>query len=513
MIKASNIKCPVNTVINRQYLAHKLKIKESDIISFTILRQSLDARSSQVLAQYAVALELHNEKHYLKNKDFEPYTPYVYELPVCTRNDVRPIVVGFGPSGMLAGLILAEAGMKPIIIERGGPVEQRIKDVDTFWKEKKLNPDCNVQFGEGGAGTFSDGKLTTRIKDDRVHKVLEEFIEAGCDEKIAYEANPHIGTDKLRDMVRNIRQKIIDLGGEIRFNTRMKDLHMEEGQLKGVITDEGLISGEYVILCLGHSAVDTISTLSSRITITPKNFAVGVRVEHPQSLIDQVQYHGHDLGEPASYHLTHTAQNGRGVYSFCMCPGGVVVPSASEEGTIVTNGMSYSDRALPNANSAILVQIFIDDYFHGDPLDGFAYIRDLERKVFELGEDYKASVQNISDFINDTDTDLVLTPSYAHGTVKRDMSDIFEPYVTEALKEGLLNFDKKIPGFIDQGIMTAAETRSSCPVRLLRNADCQSDIIPHLFPCGEGAGYAGGIISSAVDGIRCAEALIKAVNH
>ncbi|MCF0114798.1 MAG: hypothetical protein HUJ56_05540 [Erysipelotrichaceae bacterium] len=512
MLQINNIKTPITTEFNTNFIAKQLHIKESDIITFEILKKSLDARKNHFSYNYSIALSLRNEHKY-HIKEAIPYTPYHYEPIIATNDKIRPIIIGFGPSGIFAGLILAQAGLKPIILEKGSSMHQRITKVNHYWKTGEIDPECNVQFGEGGAGTFSDGKLTTRIKDNRVKKVIEEFIEAGADESIRYEAHPHLGTDKLRFIVPNLRNKIISLGGEVFFDTEVKDIIIENNQITAIQLKDKVLPCTHILLCAGHSASDLFKNLTNKIHIEPKDFAIGVRVEHPQSLINENQHmHYADLLPPAEYHLTHTATNGRGVYSFCMCPGGEVVASASSPHTIVTNGMSYSHRNAPLANSAILVQVKKEDFDHGNPLDGFLYQEKLEKKTYALTNNHKAPVSNIKDFLNHTTTPLVNMPSYSLGYQQTDLHGLFDEPIEEALKEGFINFDTKIKGFIEHGTMTASETRSSSPVRITRTPECESISLENLFPCGEGAGYAGGIVSSAVDGIRCAEKCILKIN-
>lgn len=513
MLQINNIKSPITTEFNKAYIANYLHIKENEILSYEILKKSLDARKNHFNYLYSIALEVKNEKR-IHSKDATPYTPYHYTPVIPNNYDVRPLIIGFGPAGIFAGLILAEAGLKPIILEKGSAMEKRIEKVQTYWKTGKLDPNCNVQFGEGGAGTFSDGKLTTRIKDLRVKKVIEEFIEAGAEESIRYEAHPHLGTDRLRYIVPNLRNKIISLGGEIHFDSEVKDIKIIDNTITGVQLKDSFIPCSHVLLCAGHSASDLFKNLKNKIYMEPKDFAIGVRVEHPQELINKNQHMQYaDVLPPAEYHLSYTATNGRGVYSFCMCPGGEVVGSASEPGTTVTNGMSYSQRNAPLANSAILVQVKKEDFDHGDPLDGFIYQAQLEKKTYDLTGNSTAPVSNIKDFLNNTQTELVIKPSYSLGYTQSNLSGLFDKPIENALKEGFINFDNKIKGFIDQGVMTASETRSSSPVRITRKPNCESVSLANLFPCGEGAGYAGGIVSSAVDGIRCAEKCIEKINH
>lgn len=513
MLRIHQIRCELGHTPDQEDIARKLHCSPSDILSFTIEKESLDARKDDLHYSYTVVAHIRNASRYIRRKDVSQAVLEVYQMPEYnTGISERPVIVGFGPSGMYAGLLLAECGYRPIIIERGRRVEEREKDVDAFFQKGILLPSSNVQFGEGGAGTFSDGKLTTRIRNIRIRKVLEEFVEAGAEPAIVYQHRPHIGTDVLRTIVRSIREKIISLGGEIHFETTLLSLQIKDGRIEGIVTDKGPIPCTAVILCAGHSASDTYQNLYDQgVCMIQKDFAAGVRVEHPQKLINSRQY-GRYAGHPslgaASYRLAHTASNGRGVYSFCMCPGGVIVPSSCSENTLCVNGMSYSARDGEYANSAILVQIPSSDFDHGHPLDGFLYQKQLEQLAFR--KDYSAPAMNIADYVHHHDSvSLVHGSSYPRTLVTEDMHQLFHEPVNRAMEEGFLAFDQKIPGFIDQGIMIGMESRSSSPIRILRNPDGQSSTVNGLYPCGEGAGYAGGIVSSAVDGITQAENVIS----
>ncbi len=513
MIRINQITCEPGHIVDREDIARKLHCTPSDILSYEIERESIDARKNEVRMSYAVLAEVRNEPRFLRLRDVREAVCTEYSL-IQAVSEERPVIVGFGPAGMAAGLILAESGLRPIIIERGKPVEERTKDVQDFFQRGILDPSSNVQFGEGGAGTFSDGKLTTRIKDPRVHKLLEEFVEAGADPAILYQAMPHLGTDALQDIVRNIRRKIIRLGGEIRFSCTLERLIIEDGQVTGIMTDKGTLPARYVLLCLGHSAQDTCrSLLEQQLYMEPKDFAAGVRVEHLQKLIDDNQYGsyaGHPALGAASYRLTHRASNGRGVYSFCMCPGGTVIPASTEEGTLAINGMSRSARDGANANSAILVQVFRRDFDLGHPLDGFAYQHRLEKLAWREG--FAAPVQNIRDWLNgQASSELALPSTFPRGTRFCEMHTLFPAEVNAALREGMLAFERKIPGFTAQGIMLGTESRSSSPVRLKRTETGESVSMNGVYPCGEGAGYAGGIVSSGADGIHQAENVIRAI--
>lgn len=504
-----------------KFIASKLGIPSAYVKDYTIYKKSVDARKSPITKVYTVDLELEQEleERILKKapKDVSAIEKYSYEVPAHGTRKMfhRPIVVGFGPAGMFASLLLAREGYHPIIIERGSKIEERVESVEHFWKEGVLDPQCNVQFGEGGAGTFSDGKLTTRVKDPRSHKVLEEFVAHGAKPTITHEAHPHIGTDKLRIIVKNIREEIISLGGTFHFNTTVEDLLIENNQVKGVITKKGTLKSEAVLLCIGHSARDTYHALhNQQIAMTPKPFAVGVRVEHKQKDINMCQYGDASLDSElgaAEYFLTHTAKNKRGVFTFCMCPGGVVVPSNSEENSIVTNGMSFEARDQENANSAVLVQVNPSDYEEG-VLGGIAFQEKLERKAFELGQGgYKAPAQYIEDYLNNQPSTKLtdIQPTYALGVTLTNLHKLFPKDIDVALSEGLTNFARKIKGF-EKGIMIGVESRSSSPLRIERNEkSLQSTSVKGLYPCGEGCGYAGGIVSAAIDGLRVAEVIIS----
>lgn len=512
LLKISQIKCPIGQELSKEMIARKISTQVDNISSFEIVRESLDARKDNLVYSYTVKAQVKNGHKFLKNKDVIETTDEKYINPKPIHTDKRPIIVGFGPSGMFAGLLLAECGLKPIIIERGKPVEEREKDINAFFQDGLLQKESNIQYGEGGAGTFSDGKLTTRMKNIRVSKVLDEFVEAGANKEITYQQRPHIGTDVLRTIVKNIREKIISLGGEIYFNTRLESLEIHNCRVKKVITNQGTFESEYVLLCCGHSASDTYETLYQQgVNMIQKDFACGVRVEHPQNLINQNQYGDyadHPSLSAASYSLTYRSSLQRGVYSFCMCPGGVVVPASTESNALAVNGMSYSARDGRNANSAILVQIPTKDFDHGHPLDGFAFQKQLEQKAYiDL---FNAPSENIKDYVeHKTPSSLCIASSFPRENVVSDMHKLFSDDVNQSLEEGFINFNHKIPGFIDQGIMVGMESRSSSPIRITRNEDGESINVHGLYPCGEGAGYAGGIISSAVDGIKQAENVIE----
>jgi uncharacterized FAD-dependent dehydrogenase len=429
------------------------------------------------------------------------------------------VIIGFGPSGIFAALILAQSGFKPIILERGKAVRERTKDTWALWRKSVLDPESNVQFGEGGAGTFSDGKLYSQIKDPKHYgrKVLNEFVKAGAPEEILYVSHPHIGTFRLVGMVEEMRKNIIELGGEIRFQSRVDDIEIENGQVQGVVLQNGeRIATNHLVLAVGHSARDTFEMIHKRgIYIEAKPFSIGFRIEHPQSLIDHARF-GPNAQHPvlgaADYKLVHHAKNGRSVYSFCMCPGGTVVAAASEEGRVVTNGMSQYSRNERNANAGIVVGIDPEKDYPGDQLAGMEFQRKWEARAFELGgRNYKAPGQLIGDFINGKpSTEFgAVQPSYTPGVHLTDLSTALPEYAITAIREALPAFAKQIKGFdLPDGVLTGVETRTSSPIRIKRDDDTlQSINTQGLYPTGEGAGYAGGILSAAVDGIRIAEAV------
>ena len=429
-----------------------------------------------------------------------------------------PVVVGFGPAGMFAGLSLAREGYCPIILERGADVDSRVEAVNRFWKEGRLNTATNVQFGEGGAGTFSDGKLTTRISDPRCSFILEEMIRHGAPEEIRYRQKPHVGTDLLRGIVKSIREEIIRLGGQVRFGVKMERLLLENGRLYGVKTSEGELPAEVLVLAIGHSARDTFEVLEAQqVFLEPKPFSVGVRIEQRQQVIDYGLYGaqaGHPLLPKGEYQLSWRDREGRGVYTFCMCPGGFVVASSSEENTVVTNGMSYYARDGVNANSALLVGIGPEDFGSEHPLAGMFLQREIERRAFVLGgRSGKAPCQTVGDLLSGRASGKlgVVEPSYKPGVVPCDLAELLPAPLIGAMREALPLLGCRLRGFdLPDAVLTGPETRSSSPVRISRDETFQSVSTLGLYPCGEGAGYAGGITSAAVDGVRCAEAILKA---
>jgi len=525
MIRISQLKVNLDQSKEEQLpllIAQKLKISVSDITNYRIFKESIDARRGTIHFVYTVDVALANEKNTLKRKisgvsltpDLDYHMPPKLDHPP----KERPLIIGFGPTGIYAALLLAECGYAPIVLERGEDIDGRVRTVEKFFSNAVLNTESNVQFGEGGAGTFSDGKLTTRVKDLRGRKVLEELVKAGAPEEILYTSHPHVGTDLLRNVIKNLRQKIIALGGDIHFNVKVEDFLISDGQIMGVKTRcDQVFESRHVIVAIGHSARDTFKIIHNKgIEMVSKPFAVGARIEHPQTLINASQYKefaDHPKLGAAEYRLTHQSTSGRGVYTFCMCPGGFVVPSSSEEGGIVTNGMSEHARNRENANSALLVQVDSEDFESDHPLAGVLFQRHLEEKAYVMGgSDYHAPAQLVKDFLlNQASTSLgSVVPTFATGIKLTDLHDLFPKYVCDAMVEGLKAFDKKIKGFaMDDALLTAVETRSSSPVRILRHPDTLESIsVKGFYPAGEGAGFAGGIVSSAIDGLKCAEALI-----
>lgn len=524
MIRISGMKLKLKDRDIKKAVMAELRIKETSIKNIMIRRKSLDARKKDDIHYiYTVDVELAEEDKIIKNIkkrkggadiSLSPYKKY--ELPEGEiKEGKRPVVAGFGPAGMFAALVLAEKGMCPIVIERGKDVDSRTEDVERFWNGGKFDPESNVQFGEGGAGTFSDGKLTTRIKDPRSSFVTDEFIEAGAPEEIAYEAKPHIGTDKLKGVVKNIRKKIIELGGEVRFECRLSAIESTDGRVTAVITDKGKIETDSLVLAVGHSSRDTFYELAEEgITLEKKPFAVGVRIEHRQSDISRAQYgEAAKMLPPADYMLTYTTKAGRGVYTFCMCPGGYVVAAASEEGRLVVNGMSEYARDSQNANSALLVQVGPEDFPSDDVLAGVEFQRRIEEKAFKAGGgDYSAPIQRLGDFMEGrvSEKEGEVHHSYRPGARFADLNDVLPEFVCDSIKEAIPSLGRKLSGFDSpDAIMTGAETRSSSPVRIVRDESGQSVSLKGLYPTGEGAGYAGGIVSAAVDGVRQAENIIK----
>lgn len=520
MLQINNLKAPLdaNEVDLKNAAAIKLNCRTDDITGFKIVKKAVDARNkSNVHFVYGVRCE--DLDLSVADKDVEhclPAEKLVYKIK---DDGVRPIVVGSGPAGMFAGLALAEANLRPIILERGSKVEVRHREVDVFWQTRQLNSESNVQFGEGGAGTFSDGKLTTGIKKDKyTAKVIEELYAAGAPQEILYLAKPHIGTDNLRKVVKNIRKKIISLGGEYMFNTKLEDLIIKDDKIIGVkINNMGKkaeLAAKRVFLAIGHSARDTFEMLHNRgVYMEQKPFAVGVRIEHKQSAINKAQYgkfaESKYLGA-ADYKLAVHLAGGRSVYTFCMCPGGRVVAAASETEKVVTNGMSEFARNGENANSALLVGVGAQDFGSAHPLAGVSFQRMLEERAFILGgKTYYAPAQLAGDFLQNKESKAAksIRPSYLPGVAWCNLAALFPPQLTQTLRSGIVEMGKKLHGFDNaDAVLTGVESRSSSPVRIVRDETMQSNI-KGLYPCGEGAGYAGGITSSAADALKVIHSL------
>lgn len=525
-IRINNINLNLDDEFNvlEKKVCKKLKISKEDINKIEIIRKSIDARKkNDIKFTYSIDVICDNEakiisKIHDKDVRLEKAEEIDSIIPGTEKMDHRPVVVGFGPAGIFAALTLARKGYKPIVYERGESVDKRTETVEKFWKSGELNLESNVQFGEGGAGTFSDGKLTTRIKDHRCTFVLDELINAGAPSEIKYESKAHVGTDLLKGVVKNIREEIKSLGGEVHFNSKLEKLSYENGKLKKIIVNGKEIPCEALVLAIGHSSRDTYEMLHKEdVSMDAKAFAIGVRIEHPQELINISQYgenHKHPKLQAADYRLTYQSERlKRGIYSFCMCPGGVVVAAASEEGRLVSNGMSYHARDLENANSALVVTVSPEDFEGDSPLRGMEFQRHYEELAFKLGGDnYKAPVQLVGDFLKDRISTKLgkVTPSYTAGYEFKELKDCLPSYVIEALKEGIYNFDKKIKGYArEDAVLTGIETRTSAPVTLNRDSKLESVNVSGLYPTGEGAGFAGGIISAAVDGIKVAEHIIE----
>lgn len=541
MLRLTEIKLPLEHAENalRDALLHTLLIKPADLASFAVFKRSFDARKAELMQVYIVDVELASAGLEVALLAQHAGNPHILPTPDMSYHPVgqapaglplRPVVVGFGPCGMFAALLLANMGFKPIVLERGKTVRQRTRDTWGLWRKGVLNPESNVQFGEGGAGTFSDGKLYSQIKDPRYlgRKVMQEFVKAGAPPEILYVARPHIGTFKLVKVVENMRAQIVALGGEIRFEQRVTDVLLEGGpdgkHIRGLtVLDQATgqtheLRADHVVMALGHSARDTFAMLHERgVYIEAKPFSIGFRVEHPQSLIDRARWGkhaGHPLLGAADYKLVHHASNGRSVYSFCMCPGGTVVAATSEVGRVVTNGMSQYSRNERNANAGIVVGIDPRDY-PGDALAGIELQRKLESHAFVLGGgNYQAPGQLVGDFVAGRPSTALgsVNPSYKPGVVIGDLSSALPGYAIEAMREAIPAFGRKIKGFdTHDAVLTGVETRTSSPIRMSRGDDLHSVNVRGLYPAGEGASYAGGILSAGVDGIKVAEAVARTV--
>ncbi|MCR5666757.1 MAG: NAD(P)/FAD-dependent oxidoreductase [Eubacterium sp.] len=523
MIRIMNLAMPLSHDLEdiKPKIIKKLKITQSELIDYEIIRRSIDARKGQIMFHYIIDVKVRKEsalKRVVDGKKIVFIQKQEYVFPDATGEcrAKRPVIVGAGPAGLFCAYMLAKAGYQPLVLERGKKVEERMEDVQRFWKDGRLNPDSNVQFGEGGAGTFSDGKLNTSVKDIRNRKVLEIFYEFGAKKEILYDAKPHVGTDQLVTFLQNMRREILANGGEIRYQNCVTQIQCKDGKLCGIeVNHSEKMECDVLVLAIGHSARDTFRMLHKcSAKMEAKPFAVGYRVEHPQDMINEIQYHGvsHPNLEASPYKVHTRLEDGRGVYSFCMCPGGYVVNASSEQERLCVNGMSYSGRNGHNANSAIIVSVTPDDFKpYGDgPLAGVAFQEEMESRAYKVGNG-KIPQQLYRDFKEDT-----LTKSYgdfesetkgAHAFA--DVRHIFPPFVSEHFIEGMEYFGRKIKGFDrPDAIISGIESRTSSPVRIVRDEQFESNI-KGVYPCGEGAGYAGGITSAAMDGIKVAEAIVQ----
>ncbi len=527
MLKLTQIKLPYDHPAHAlgDRVCKQLRVPAKQIADIRVLRRALDCRRKpQIEYVYTVGVTLRDEAAYLQRN--RSALQWLYQVP-CVDLDAwipqkinktakRPIVVGTGPAGLFAALTLAKAGLRPIVFERGAKVSERNAAVQAFGQGGRLDTDTNIQFGEGGAGTFSDGKLNTGIGSQFVPTVLNEFVRYGAPQEILFDAKPHIGTDLLQNVVRNLRKAIVAYGGEVRFRSRVVDLRVADGKLRGLLVqspEDGAVEWETdaCVLAIGHSARDTFEMLRGYVRMQPKAFAIGVRIEHAQAWLDRAQYGGAQGLPAADYKLNVQTETGRGCYTFCMCPGGSVVAAASEDGGVVTNGMSLHARDGANANSALLVGVTPDDYGSDDVLAGVEFQRRWERAAYAIAGDYRAPAQRVGDLLRgrETATFADVAPTYPRGVVGADMRAVLPPYVTDTLAAALPALDRKLNGFAHpDAVLTGVETRSSSPIRILRDDGCQSSLVG-LYPCGEGAGYAGGITSAAADGIRVALAYLQ----
>lgn len=529
MIRITEIKLELSQALNKSMEMDELKkkiisiykISSHEIEKMEIYKKAVDARKkTHVFFVYSIDFKLKDERRILlKNTKNVMLAPVMNIQEVESGNqslNYPPVIIGFGPSGLFAAYLLAKRGYNPIVLERGLDVDERTKHIKAFQKTGVFDEYSTILFGEGGAGTFSDGKLTTLINDVRCRYVLSTLVSHGADDEIMYINKPHIGTDHLKVIMKNMRESIIQMGGTIRFNANVTDFIINDGVLTGLMVNhEELIKTDVCLMGIGQSARDTFGVLYERsVHMVQKPFSIGVRIEHPQRFINEAQYGSYADAEnlgAADYKLSYHAKNGRSAYTFCMCPGGYVMCATSEPGGLVTNGMSESKRDQENANSALLVNVTTEDFADSHPLAGVEYQRQFERRAFEMGgSNYHAPVQRVKDFLENRKSQAFgkVKPSYQPGTTFANLHDILPTYVTETMKEALYDFDKKIKGFaMDDAILTGVETRSSSPIRIPRNDQHESNIIG-LYPMGEGAGYAGGIMSSAVDGIKTAEKII-----
>ena len=513
MIRVRQVKMHIDSNNLLKKIASKLNIKENQIKNYKIIKESIDARDkNNIFYIYEVNVEVLNENIINFNNDIFKTKEEKYEICVTGTNKLnnRPIIVGSGPAGLFCAYYLAKLGYNPLVIERGDTVDERTKKVEEFWKNNVLDINSNVQFGEGGAGTFSDGKLNTLIKDKlRINEVLKIFVENGAPKEILYKNKPHIGTNILRDVIKNMRNNITNMGATFKFNTTLTNINIKDNKIESIIiNNEEEIKTDILILAIGHSARDTFKMLyDSKLDITSKPFAIGVRIMHPQEMINNNQYGTNKLGS-ADYKLTYKASNGRGVYSFCMCPGGYVVNASSEKNRLVINGMSYSKRDSGVANSAIVVTVNSND-FSDNPLSGIDFQKQLEEKTYKIGNGF-IPVQSYIDYKNNkVTTKLNYDPCIKGNYIFSNINDIFPEYINSTLKEAIDYFDTKIKGFNkENSIIAAVETRTSSPIRINRNDNYETNIIG-IYPIGEGAGYAGGITSSAIDGLKVTEEICK----
>ena len=513
-----------NEDVLKSKISKILAVPEKEIINYTIVKRAIDSRRRNVLLIHSVDVRIKNSnsvKKWEKKHRTRIHEPFIYQEKTVKENSNKNIVVvGSGPCGLFATLLLAKAGLNPLLIERGKDVDSRIQDVDDFFQKRNLNTKSNIQFGEGGAGTFSDGKLYTLIKDPRSKYIFSELIKAGAPEEIAWSASPHVGTDKLRGVIKNLRKEIEKLGGKIRFETCMTDIEIKDNKLEAIIVNnEEKIPVDELILATGHSARDTYRMLFDRkVKMQPKAFSIGVRIEHKSEMINKAQYeeaYKHPKLGAAKYKLVQHLKDKRPVYTFCMCPGGYVMGATSEENAVVTNGMSKYAQAGENSNSALLVPINADDFDSEHPLAGLEFQEKWERKAYIVGgSDYSAPVQLVGDFLeNKPSTEIKsIEPTYKPGVKPASLHSCLPDYVIDSLKEALPLLDRKIAGFANpEAVLTGVETRSSSTVRIERNEQYESNIFG-IYPAGEGAGHAGGIVSSAIDGLKVAEVIIEKYN-
>ncbi|NQT50130.1 hypothetical protein HQ571_05535 [Candidatus Kuenenbacteria bacterium] len=537
MIAIQQITLPITHTDDelQEKIAVILDLKVNEIKDFTITKRAIDSRKKRQMIHfvYSVNVNVENEQKVLSSKTvqqnipryrIEMKEPYVYEIPKVDvkKTDQRPIVVGSGPCGLFSALLLAKAGLKPLVIERGGDVDSRTKDVETFLSTGKLNPKSNIQFGEGGAGTFSDGKLNTLITNPRIKYIFDELVRAGAPAEILWDAQPHIGTDKIREVAKNIRKQIIKLGGEVRFDTELTDIKINKNKVTGVtLNNNEEIATNTLVLAIGYSARDTYEMLFNRkLNIEQKPFSIGVRIEHKAEMINKAQYadffDNEKLGT-AKYKLVSHSDENRSVYTFCMCPGGYVVPATSEEGCIVTNGMSLYAQDGDNSNSALLVNVEKEDFESDHPLAGMEFQRKWEKKAFEVGgSNYHAPIQFVGNFLNEQKSVEIksITPTYKPGVTPTALDECLPDFVVESLREALPEMEKKLKGFAHpDAVLTAIECRSSSPLRITRDKETMQSNIEGIYPAGEGAGYAGGIVSSAVDGMMVSETIIKSYGN